>query len=163
MSTAVMTIFTLNNNSDTTDPKNTNYMALAVKAFFDNGGSQLYVSRVFAPGSDTGIATSGVPSSSNVVVSARFPGMSGNSPVNGGNQNVTVKLKATRTQNLSSLPPGSLVASAANTSSLANAPSNRPTRSITLNRATALGRSCECVDRHRNDDSDTASTRPART
>ena len=25
------------------DPKNNNYMAMAVKAFFDNGGSQLYV------------------------------------------------------------------------------------------------------------------------
>src|SRR5271166_3894467 len=92
--------FRLNGKSDTTDPTNVNYLSLAVKAFFDNGGSQLYVSRVFAPGSDTGIATSGVASSSNVVVSARFPGMSGNSPVNGGNQNVTVKLKATRTQNL---------------------------------------------------------------
>src|SRR5271169_6093907 len=38
---------TLSNNS--TDPKNTNYMAMAVKSFFDNGGSQLYVSRVFVP------------------------------------------------------------------------------------------------------------------
>ncbi len=57
---AVMTILTLSSNS--TDPKNTNYMAMGVKAFFDNGGSQLYVSRVFVPKSaaDTGIATSGV-------------------------------------------------------------------------------------------------------
>src|SRR5277367_3169594 len=64
--------FTLNNNKDTTDPTNVNYLSLAVKAFFDNGGSQLYVSRVFAPNSatDTGIATSGTPSLSNVVVSA---------------------------------------------------------------------------------------------
>jgi uncharacterized protein len=104
----------LTNNS--TDPKNTNYLSMAVKAFFDNGGSQLYVSRVFVPknANDTGIATSGVASASNVVVSARFPGES-------GNQVVTVKLKAQRTQNVGGLPPGSLVASAPNTSSLANA------------------------------------------
>jgi uncharacterized protein len=109
-------------SSNSTDPKNTNYLSMAVKAFFDNGGSQLYVSRVFVPNSatDKGIATSGTPGNSNVVVSARFPGMAGNSSVNGGKQNVTVKLKTTRTQNVSSLPPGSLVASAANTSSLAN-------------------------------------------
>src|SRR5580704_3802940 len=39
------------------DPKNTNYLAFAVKAFFDNGGSQLYVSRVFVPtATNSGIA-----------------------------------------------------------------------------------------------------------
>ena len=93
--------------------KNTNYMALSVKAFFDNGGSQLYVSRVYVPpNGGTGVATSGTPSNSNVVVTARFPGLS-------GKQTVTVKLKATKTQNVASLPSGSLVASAANTSSLA--------------------------------------------
>jgi phage tail sheath protein FI len=93
----------------------TNYMAMAVKAFFDNGGSQLYVSRVFAQNSqsDAGIATSGAPTTGNVTVSARFPGAS-------GNQQVTIALKAARTQNVSSLPAGSLVTSAANISSLAN-------------------------------------------
>jgi uncharacterized protein len=115
---------------NTSDPQNTNYMSMAVKAFFDNGGSQLYVSRVFA-GVNPGIATSGVPSASNVVVSARFPGMAGNSPINGGNQAVSVKLKAARTQNVASLPPGSLVASAANTSSLASAVASGDTK-ITL-------------------------------
>jgi uncharacterized protein len=105
---------TLSNNS--ADPKNTNYMAMAVKSFFDNGGSQLYVSRVFVPknAGDPGIAASGSASASNVVVSARFPGLK-------GNQTVAVKLKAARTQNVGSLPPGSVVASAANTSSLASA------------------------------------------
>jgi uncharacterized protein len=93
---------------------NTNYMAMSVKAFFDNGGSQLYVSRVYVPPSGgTGIATSGTPTASNVVVSARFPGVL-------GSQKVSVKLKAAKTQNVGSLPAGSLVASAANTSSLAS-------------------------------------------
>ena len=101
--------------SNTNPSKNTNYMALSVKAFFDNGGSQLYVSRVYVPPSGgTGVATSGTPSNSNVVVSARFPG-------NLGNQKVIVKLKAAKTQNVGSLPPGSLVVSAANTSSLSAA------------------------------------------
>ncbi len=102
--------------SSSADPKNTNYMSMAVKAFFDNGGSQLYVSRVFVPKSaaDQGIATSGAPTASNVVVSARFPGAL-------GNQSVAVKLKMAKTQNVGSLPQGSLVASAPNTSSLASA------------------------------------------
>ncbi len=101
-------------SGNTSDPKNTNYLSMAVKAFFDNGGSQLYVSRVFVPKSptDTGIAASGISAANNVIVSARFPGAS-------GNQTVTVKLKAARTQNVASLPQGSVVVSAANTSSLA--------------------------------------------
>ena len=85
-----------------------NYMAMAVKAFFDNGGSMLYVSRVFAnkPGSSTntidpGIASGG--SSSSVAVSARFPGAF----LNG--QSVTVTLTASKTQNIGSLPAGSLL------------------------------------------------------
>src|ERR1035437_3600633 len=54
--------------SNTNPSKNTNYMALSVKAFFDNGGSQLYVSRVHVPPSGgTGVATSGTPSNSNWV------------------------------------------------------------------------------------------------
>src|SRR5579871_4429788 len=96
-----------------------NYLAMAVKAFFDNGGMQLYVSRVFAPvgGNDTGIAASPLAQGANateaVTVAARFPGAA-------GNQTVTVNLKAARTQRLSTLPAGSLVASAPNTSSLSS-------------------------------------------
>jgi hypothetical protein len=107
-------------------------MSMAVKAFFDNGGSQLYVSRVFAGGGNPGLASSGVATNSNVVVSARFPGVAGNSPVNGGTQAISVKLKAARTQNVASLPPGSLLASAGNTSSLVNAIGTTDT-TITLN------------------------------
>jgi Bacteriophage tail sheath protein len=93
------------NKGNPTDPKNTNYLALSVKAFFDNGGSELYVSRVFVPASasDTGIATSGTSGATSVALSTRFPGTL-------GNQTVTVALKATRTQTVSSLPNGSLIA-----------------------------------------------------
>ena len=92
--------------------KNVNYMAMAVKAFFDNGGSMLYVSRVFAnkpasgggAGIDPGIATSGTASSSNLTVAARFPG----GYLNG--KAVAVTLTAAKTVNVSSLPPGSLLA-----------------------------------------------------
>ncbi len=90
---------------NTADPKNTNYLALSVKGFFDNGGSDLYVSRIFVPASatDLGIASSGAATTSNVTVTARFPGEF-------GNQNVNVVLKAVKTQNVSALPPGSLIA-----------------------------------------------------
>jgi phage tail sheath protein FI len=81
----------------------TNYLALSVKAFFDNGGSELYVSRVFVPASatDTGIASA--PVGTGVAISARFPGAF-------GNQTVTVALKPVRTQAVSALPAGSLLA-----------------------------------------------------
>ena len=90
--------------------KNINYMAMAVKAFFDNGGSMLYVSRVYATGPaaagapagsiDPGIASS---PSGTVTVAARFPGAFLNQQV------VTVTLTATKAMNVASLPPGSLL------------------------------------------------------
>ena len=93
--------------------KNINYMAMAVQAFFTNGGSMLYVSRVFAnnPGAgagtiDPGIAKSGTSSATSVVVAARFPGALLNT------QTVTVSLTATRIlnfNNLANLPAGSLL------------------------------------------------------
>jgi len=92
--------------------KNVNYMAMAVKAFFDNGGSMLYVSRVYAnsvpagaPAGtiDPGIANSGAAAAGSVVVAARFPGALLN------NQPVTVTLTAAKTLNVSSLPLGSLL------------------------------------------------------
>jgi phage tail sheath protein FI len=91
-----------------------NYMAMAVQSFFLNGGSMLYVSRVFAnnPGAttgtiDPGIATSGASSTSNVTVAGRFPGAF----LNG--QTVSVALVATKVlnfNNLANLPDGSLLA-----------------------------------------------------
>jgi phage tail sheath protein FI len=80
-----------------------NYMAMAVKAFFDNGGSMLYVSRVFSPASptDAGYATVTVGS---VTAAARFPG----AMLTG--QKVTVTLVAQKTQNVANLPAGTLLA-----------------------------------------------------
>lgn len=93
--------------------KNINYMAMAVQSFFTNGGSMLYVSRVYAnnPGTgagtiDPGVASSGTASSSSVVVKGRFPGAFLNGQV------VTVSLTATRIMNfnnLANLPSGSLL------------------------------------------------------
>jgi phage tail sheath protein FI len=77
-----------------------NYLAMAVKAFFDNGGAVLYVTRVYAAGAASGYPTS---SAGNVVVAARFPG----AMLNG--QTVTVALTATKTQNVANLPAGSLL------------------------------------------------------
>ena len=91
--------------SNATDPRNINYMALSVKGFFDNGGSELYVSRVYVPPSatNTGIASAGTTSATTVSVAARFPGAF-------GNQAVSLAVKAQRAQNVSSLPSGSLLA-----------------------------------------------------
>ncbi len=88
-----------------TDPKNINYMALSVKGFFDNGGAVLYVSRVFAfkGGGDLGVAGAGAVSDTDVSIVAAFPGAA-------GNRSVTMQLVATRTLNVSNLPPGSLLA-----------------------------------------------------
>lgn len=86
------------------DPKNRNYLALAAKAFFDNGGSELYVARVFAAkAGETGIAAGGTVADDNVGVTARFPGAF-------GNQTITVNLTARATKTVSGMPPGSLLA-----------------------------------------------------
>ncbi|MGH9560425.1 MAG: phage tail sheath family protein, partial [Terracidiphilus sp.] len=100
----------------TTSPnaaKDVNYMAMAVQSFFTNGGSMLYVSRVYAnnPGAtagtiDPGVASSGTTSATAVVVKGRFPGAF----LNG--QPVTVALTATRIMNFNNganLPSGSLL------------------------------------------------------
>ena len=95
---------------------NINYMAMAVQAFFTNGGSTLYVSRVYANGGpvksapagaviDPGIAISGT-AFANVTVQGRFPGAF----LNG--QTVTVTLTPSKIQNfnnLANLPAGSLL------------------------------------------------------
>lgn len=104
---------------DTTElsiAKDVNYLAHSVQAFFNNGGSRLYVSRVYAgaPGSIPGAlahsdhlekpaaAKDDDPSAVRFV--ARFPGSAGNGHIN-------VKLMATPTGTsanlLSSLPAGS--------------------------------------------------------
>ena len=77
--------------------------------FFDNGGSELYVSRVFSQASttDTGNASASLGSGSTAItVNARFPGSFAN------NQKVSASLVATKMAmaNLGALPWGSVVA-----------------------------------------------------
>jgi uncharacterized protein len=79
-----------------------NYMAMAVKGFFDNGGSMLYVSRVFSQAGPTDLGYASSPAGS-VAVAGRFPG----ALLNG--QTVTVTLVAQKTQNISNLPAGTLL------------------------------------------------------
>jgi phage tail sheath protein FI len=59
-----------------------NYLWHAVRAFFEEGGKRLYVSRVFlANGDDDGRASADLPSGggdSAITISARFPGEAGN-------------------------------------------------------------------------------------
>lgn len=58
-----------------------NYLAHAVRAFFDNGGSRLYVSRVYLPVDDasqfSGHSFHPIGSPPDVMLRARFPGRSG--------------------------------------------------------------------------------------
>jgi phage tail sheath protein FI len=57
-----------------------NYVAHAVRAFFDNGGARLYVTRIYEQLSDTddGKAKLGLDSPEQNVLRARFPGIAGN-------------------------------------------------------------------------------------
>jgi phage tail sheath protein FI len=91
-------------NPTLADPKNVNYLALSVKGFFDNGGSVLYVSRVFAGGGGVGFAKA---SDADVTITAAFPG-------NAGNRTVTISLVSTLTPmptgTTTTLPQGSLLA-----------------------------------------------------
>jgi phage tail sheath protein FI len=58
-----------------------NYMAHAVRAFFDNGGSKLYVTRVYQPldpdDPNSGKASTPAAASSTLTLRARFPGRAG--------------------------------------------------------------------------------------
>ena len=129
--------------SNTTYP---NHTAIAVKGFFDNGGSQLYVSRVFVPTSPSNsrVASSGSPTSSNVVVSARFPGAI-------GNQSVTVRLKTARThKRRRACPrlPGGVGAEYL----YSGQPSDHRRQADHAGPASAMGRTHECIGRLGGDD-----------
>jgi hypothetical protein len=93
----------------------TNYVAHAARAFFDNGGAMLYVSRAFAVGTGSGaaasavvtmsgVSTSSTPATPNVSFISRWPGSEGNGTIQ-------VDLVGTSTgQNaLASLPSGSVL------------------------------------------------------
>jgi uncharacterized protein len=58
-----------------------NYLWHAVRAFFEEGGKRLYISRVFRAGSDDGRASGSLPNGGGagaVTIRARFPGEAGN-------------------------------------------------------------------------------------
>lgn len=58
-----------------------NYLWHAVRAFFEEGGKRLYISRVFLAGSDDGRASGSLPNGGGagaVTITARFPGEAGN-------------------------------------------------------------------------------------
>lgn len=75
----------------------TNYLAHAVRSFFENGGKRVYVARVFEPTPTTTEADATAVSASlgagatNVVIRARFPGLAGD---------LDVRLRLTRGQNV---------------------------------------------------------------
>lgn len=78
------------------------YLAHAARAFFENGGKRLYVSRVFAPRAGTGASAWGVAShainvtDTNATWVARWPGAMGN---------VFVTAEVVRSKNLAYLHP----------------------------------------------------------
>ena len=89
--------------------KEVNYLAHAVQAFFDNGGSRLYVSRVYGGDAAVTAKSAGLPASTaddkaQVRFVARFPGTAGNG-------RISVRLNATGTSGkvVNALPAGSLV------------------------------------------------------
>ncbi|MEV5967187.1 phage tail sheath subtilisin-like domain-containing protein [Kribbella sp. NPDC051952] len=78
-------------------PISENYLAHAARAFFLNGGTRLYVSRVFTAGADNGIASSvlNFPADS-AVWRARWPGAYGN---------VLITVRAVRKRNIAIADP----------------------------------------------------------
>lgn len=86
-----------------------NYIALAVQAYFENGGSRLYVARTFesSAAGDDGCASATLAGSNTtlVAVRARFPGVFGNGSVEFREARTVVSGAA-----LNTLPVGSVVA-----------------------------------------------------
>lgn len=100
--------------STDTDPPVTNFMAHAVRLFFDNGGVRLYIARTFVPRTDGGgtVASGGVAQSDAVVsaggtqvrFTARMPGSGLN-----GRITVTEKTIPVTLATLAKAPLGSLL------------------------------------------------------
>ena len=82
----------------------TNYMAHAVRAFFNEGGSRLYVSRVVGTDAETAAAQVLAGTDEGVGFVARFPGAAGNGQVVVREQAAPASETA-----LNNAPPGSLV------------------------------------------------------
>ncbi len=86
----------------------TNLLAHAVAAYFENGGSRLYVSRVFLPAADddTGVASSTPVGDGDAAVSfvARTPGSGGN-----GTIRLSLSTEVASARNATTAPVGSLM------------------------------------------------------
>jgi len=102
-------------SGDDSSPNVTNYVAHAVRTFFDNGGKRLYIGRTFVPRTDGGGAvTSTGMASATVVVNggntarflARDPGSGGNGKVRVFAKKARITLKA---DVMSKAPLGSLL------------------------------------------------------
>jgi hypothetical protein len=74
-----------------------NYLWNAVRAFFEEGGKRLYVSRVFNPAAGDGIAAPAVSPPDGLDIRARFPGAAGN-----GRVTITLQLSPNRLAQVSS-------------------------------------------------------------
>lgn len=84
-----------------------NYLALAVQAYFDNGGGRLYVARTFEPeGTDAGVAGVTLDGADETIirVEARFPGQAGNGRVSFSERRAAVSGSA-----IGRLPAGTVV------------------------------------------------------
>ena len=81
--------FELGDTTTTNREAQVNYVAHAVRAFFDNGGSKLYVSRIYEPDSDA-VSIPPDTGKANLVlgspggIRARFPGRDGNMSIRFG-------------------------------------------------------------------------------
>jgi phage tail sheath protein FI len=97
-----------------------NYMAHAVRAYFDNGGSRLYVARTFQPRIVDGAEDDGRAESADLVASttpparawfrARFPGAAGN-----GRIQVRLQVAPAARTSLDAALPGSMIRTGAST------------------------------------------------
>jgi len=83
------------------DAKWVNLVALAVDAYFNEGGSRLYVSRVFSKGDKTGIAST--EAVDGVSWSARTPGSGGNGEISFTLSSEAVSIRTAETAPLGSL------------------------------------------------------------
>jgi len=95
--------------------RNLNYVAHAVRAYFDNGGSRLYVVRtVNGAQSASGALLTGADAAASVLVRARFPGAAGN-----GRVLFRVAQRPATLRTMATAPAGSLLAiTAADTETL---------------------------------------------
>lgn len=88
-----------------------NYLALAVQAYFENGGSRLYVSRAFksAAMGDNGCSGASLDSGK-ITIAGRFPGAAGN-----GSVRITEQRSPVSGSAIANLPVGTVLATGVST------------------------------------------------